>query len=304
MKLPVNILLFIVMMTRVMAQQVADTLFQPIIENPLYPPGKGPVVLIDEAHNNFHTMGGRYQAFAKVLQGDGYVVRSSRIQFNAESLKDADILVISNALHEKNIRDWSLPTPSAFTKDEIEAVRQWVQEGGALFLIADHMPMPGAAEALAKAFGFSMNNGFAMDSVRQDLTIFRRSDGSLVDHPITRGRHEAERIDSVRTFTGQAFQTDPDAQPLLVFGPSAISLMPEKAWQFDEETLRISVAGWFQGAVKTFGNGRVAVFGEAAMFTAQRSGSGWFGLKSPGAEQNQQFLLNIMHWLSGEIDAN
>lgn len=56
-----------------------------------------------------------------------------------------------------------------------------------------------------------------------------------------------------------------------------------------------------QVAVKPFGKGRIAVFGEAAMFTAQRSGSGWFGLKSPGAEQAQQFLLNIMHWFSGMI---
>lgn len=89
MKLLMKILLFIVMMTNVMAQQVADTLFQPIVERPLYPHDKGPVVFIDEAHNNFHTMGARYQAFARVLQYDGYVVRPSRYQFNAESLRNA-----------------------------------------------------------------------------------------------------------------------------------------------------------------------------------------------------------------------
>jgi len=44
----------------------------------------------------------------------------------------------------------------------------------------------------------------------------------------------------------------------------------------------------------------VAVFGEAAMFTVQyvKDHDAWFGLKAEGAEQNEQFLLNVMHWLS------
>ena len=35
------------------------------------------------------------------------------------------------------------------TSDEITAVAAWVREGGALLLIADHMPFPGAAGTLA-----------------------------------------------------------------------------------------------------------------------------------------------------------
>lgn len=290
------LLMFIV--TNLHAQQVADTLFQPVIDRPFYPIGKGPIVSIDEAHNNFHTLNGRYQAFAKVLQSDGYIVKSFRSHINSDSLKKIDILVISNALNERNLEDWSLPTPSAFSKEEIKTISMWVKNGGALLLIADHMPFPGAVKDLAASFGFFFNNGFAIDTVTQNITIFKRSDGFLIDHPITQGRNDMERIDSVRTFTGQAFQANPEAQPLLVFGKSTISLMPEEAWQFDDKTSRISVAGWYQGAVMMHGNGRVAVFGEAAMFTAQRTKSGWIGLKSPGAEQNQQFLLNIMHWLS------
>jgi hypothetical protein len=163
------------------------------------------------------------------------------------------------------------------------------------------MPFPGAAKELAEYLGFHFNNGFALDTVEQQMTIFRRTDESLADHPITRGKNDMERIDSVRTFTGQAFQAGPDARPLLVFGESVISLMPERAWQFNNSTSRLSVKGWLQGATRKYGNGRIAVFGEAAMFTAQRTNSGWIGLKSPGAEQNQTFLLNVMHWLSGKI---
>ena len=84
-----------------------------------------------------------------------------------------------------------------------------------------------------------------------------------------------------------------------------VSRMPEVAWQFDETTPRVSVAGWYQGATQTVGRGRVAVFGEAAQFTAQYVPQRrmWFGLQAPGAEQNQQFLLNVMHWLSGVLAA-
>jgi hypothetical protein len=292
------IVILMIFTTNLHAQQVADTLFQPVIDRPSYSIGKGPVVSIDEAHNNFHTLNGRYQAFAKVLQSDGYIVKSFRSHINSDSLTKIDILVISNALNERNLEDWSLPTPSAFSKEEIITISSWVKNGGALLLIADHMPFPGAAKDLAASFGFFFNNGFAVDTVTKNITIFNRSDGSLVDHPITKGRNDMERIDSVRTFTGQAFQANSKAQPLLIFGKSTVSLMPEEAWQFDDNTSRISVEGWFQGAIMRHGNGRIAVFGEAAMFTAQRTESGWFGLKSAGAEQNQQFLLNIMHWLS------
>jgi hypothetical protein len=38
-----------------------------------------------------------------------------------------------------------------------------------------------------------------------------------------------------------------------------------------------------------YGSGRVAVIGEAAIFSAQ----------VPEASRNAQFLLNVVHWLTG-----
>ena len=61
--------------------------------------------------------------------------------------------------------------------------------------------------------------------------------------------------------------------------------------------------GWAQGAILEFGNGRVTVFSEAMMFTSQLyvpTGEK-MGLVSRGAEDNEQFLLNIMHCLSDLI---
>lgn len=283
------------------AQQAADTKFNAIVKNAAYPVDQGPKVLIDEAHHNYHTAEGRYKGFAELLRKDGFRVEASGSAFSAEQLRKTDILVIANALHEKNLRVWTLPTPSAFNDAEIKAVTKWVKGGGKLLLIADHMPFPGAAEKLGKAFGFEFGNGYA--SGPKD-GIFSKSKGLLREHAITTGRKKAESIDSVRTFTGQAFKAVDDVEPLMVFGEGHFMRYPKTANQFDENTRREDVNGWLHAGVRKFGKGRVAVFGEAAMFTAQTSGETRkpMGMNAPGAEQNQQFCLNVMRWLSGKLE--
>lgn len=286
-------------------QQVSDTAFAPPIPNPMYKEAKGPVVFLEEAHFNFHTADGRYQPFATLLRRDGYDVRASKLAFSKASLKDAKILVIANALAERNKTEWTLPTPSAFTDDEVRAVSDWVKAGGSLLLIADHMPFPGAAENLAKAFGVRFSNGFAIDPNEQGAAmLFKSADGSLKAHAIVNGRTDSEKVDSVATFTGSAFQVEGDVQPLLVLGSSVVSIMPATAGEITKDTPRIPVNGWYQGAVLRSGKGRVAVFGEAAMFSAQLAGpeKRQMGMNNPIASKNPQFLLNLMHWLSGKLN--
>ncbi|MBX7221058.1 MAG: DUF4350 domain-containing protein [Blastocatellia bacterium] len=283
-------------------QQVSDTAFKPAVKSPAFPEHKGPVVLLDEAHFNFHTADGRYQPFADLLRRDGYVVTPSRSKFQKSTLDQGKILVIANALAEQNQSDWSLPNPSAFTKAEIESVCSWVNNGGSLLLIADHMPFAGAATDLGAALGVRFSNGYALDQKAKGGTlVFRLADGTLKDHPILSGRSEHEKVDAVVTFTGSAFQIVGPAQPLLVFASTVNCLLPEKAWEFSEKTPRIPLEGWYQGAVFQFGKGKVAVFGEAAMFSAQLAGPNKnpMGMNAPLAAQNPQFLLNLVHWLSG-----
>jgi hypothetical protein len=284
------------------AQQVSDTLFTPPVGSPAFKEGTGPIVHIDGGHQNFHTMEGRYLPFARILQHDGYVVRSRHARFVRTDLDSSRILVISNALAKENQDDWNLPTPSAFDSAEIAAVRSWVHDGGSLWLIADHMPFPGAAGELAAEFGILMGNGFALDPRTEDGRMrFARSDGTLADHPITRGRNPSERIDSVVSFTGQAFRLEVAGDNLMTLGRTTTLFMPEVAWQFSKLTPRISASGMLQGAAIRFGKGRVAVFGEAAMFSAQLAGPNRVpvGMNDLTAPQNPQFLLNVVHWLSG-----
>ncbi|MEL6863984.1 MAG: DUF4350 domain-containing protein [Bacteroidota bacterium] len=287
-----------------LAQQDADTDFEPPISQPAYAKGQGPVVFIDEGHFNFHTKEGRYKAFSNLLERDGYQVQAYQGVFKPKKLAKGKILVISNALNEKNVEHWFLPNFSAFSQKEIEVLKNWVAEGGSLFLIADHMPMAGAAEDLASAFGFEFTNGFVLDTLKRGPAIFNLEEKTLVESLITNGRNADERVKQVATFTGQAFKIPEEAKPILIFDEPYINLLPDTAWVFEPQTPRHSAKDWIQGAYRSFGKGKVVAFGEAAMFTAQLAGPQKvkMGMNNPAAPENYQLLLNIIHWLDGLLE--
>ena len=288
--------------------QRSDQNWAPSVENPKFPQGLGPVVLVDAAHGNYHTIDGRFSAFAELLELDGYQVSSADDRVSTELLREADVFVISNALHGGENAKWILPSRSAFDPDEIEAITHWVSEGGALLLIADHMPFPGATAKLASEFDVVFIDGYAKESLHSGGTLsFDRSSGLLAEHPVTLGRDETESIDTITTFTGQAFRIVGDAVPLMKMPDDWQIFLPVEAGLIGETTPFISTKGLVQGALLEFGRGRVAVFGEAAMFTAQtwvRSDNsvGRMGLNHPLAEENSQFVLNLMHWLKSDVE--
>jgi hypothetical protein len=162
-----------------------------------------------------------------------------------------------------------------------------VAGGGSLLLIADHEPWAPAAEALARAFGIRFRGGMAnIPENSSGRLVFRKSNGTLRDHPITRA------TDEVATFAGSSFEIDAGGEALLVFGPQTYS--------YSGQNEPVPVTGHLQGAVLRYENGRVAVFGEAAMFTAQLTGEDRhpMGMNAAIAKQNPQFVLNVMHWLT------
>ncbi len=76
--------------------QRSDPKFDTKVARPAYTQVH-PTVLIDEAHHNFHTMGGRYKPFAQLIASDGYRVAPNRSKFTGDALKGCDVLVIANA---------------------------------------------------------------------------------------------------------------------------------------------------------------------------------------------------------------
>lgn len=284
-------------------QQVPDTAFKAPITEPRHPIGQGPVVTLDEAHFNFHTLAERYKAFGNVLRDDGYVVRSNEEPFSGKMLATTDVLVIANALSERNARTWTLPCPSAFSATEIASVKRWVEQGGSLFLIADHMPFAGAAQELGAAFGFSWLNCYALDDRKRKHERFFRSAGSK-GNAITDGALTGLRVDTIVTFTGSAFQLPEQARPILELDSNYTLVETSEAGNFGEDLPRRRAAGWYQGAGLEFGKGRVVVFGEAAMFSAQLAGPDHkpMGFNQPEASGNITLLRNIMAWLTCRSD--
>ncbi len=284
----------------VSAQQVPDTTFTPSLGSPAFAAGQGPVVFVDEGHHNFHTLTGGFQAFGRLAARDGFQVRRARGRITPESLSRAQVLVVANALAERNVEDWSLPTPSAFDSSEIATLRAWVEAGHGLLLIADHMPFPGAVAELAAAFGFRMGNGFAFKTGQVGTFALTRAGGGLRSHAIVDGHGGEPRVDSVRVFTGQAFRADAAVETLLVLGPDCELLLPREAWEFSKDTPREAAGGMLQGAVRHVGKGRIAMFAEAAMFTAQLGGPKRtpMGMNAPEAPQNARFARNVLRWVA------
>ena len=288
-----------------------DNTFDVSVSRPAYATTH-PRVLFDEAHHNYHTSGGRYQPFVRLLRHDGFAIARNAAPFSREALAHADILVVANAQGTNERND-----ASAFTPSECDAVREWVRHGGALLLITDHYPMGPPARHLSERFGVEMSGGDVEDSLHYDVAsgdrsqlVFTRAESLIVDHPITRGRLPAERIDRVMTFTGQSLAGPPGSVGFLRLSATAVNRAADVRVEKQGGDVRVIVTpglaspamGWSQGVALEFGKGRVVVLGEAAMLTAQRQNGRSFGMQFPGTD-NRQLALNVMHWLSGLLVA-
>ena len=273
-------------------QQHADTSFSPRIAHPAYT-ANGPIVAIDQAHDNFHTLAGKYAPLGKLLAADGYRVRPFTDGFSTQTLPSVNVLVIANA-------QAAMRGASAFTPDEIAAVRQWVLSGGSLLLIADHAPFGTAAFQLAKTFGVDMGTGYAVAYQNGKATAnidYRKS--QLGAHPIMNGRDPSERVKEVKSFTGQSLGIPPGATGLLILPPDAVGVPSADAvvaLQRGTSTGGVHIGGRAQAVALNFGRGRVVIAGEAAMFTEQVFP--WGERVGLGNEDDEQFALNVMHWLS------
>ena len=279
------------------AQQIADPDFKATVEHPAYTKNF-PRVLFDEGHNNFHTATGRYKPFADLISNDGYHVVRGRKPFTKETLDTFKVLVIADALGAEDTDDEGADR-TAFSDQECDAVRDWVRDGGALLLIADQAPFGGAAENLAKRFNVDMSKGVTHDPANfekgpdnQAWIVYSRDNKLLLDHPITVGRNEAEKINRVIAFTGQSLKGPDGSAVFLKLADTAIDTMASGK--------EASAAGRTQGMAMKFGKGRIVVLGEAGMLSAQVSGreNSPLGMNYPGLD-NKQLALNVMHWLSG-----
>jgi len=245
-KLLLIFLLLLLSSTIGVSQQSPDTTFVLKIAKPTYTNNDEPVICIDSAHNNLHRLNSGFAPFARLMKANGFKLRDiNQLIFDRELLTDCDIYAIINPLHQSNLGNWSLPTPSAFSEAEIGEIEVWVKEEGRLFLIADHMPFAGAANNLANRFGFNFSNGFAnLAKAGNQPDYFSSENGRLISHPFLK-----EELKSVTSFTGSAFTYPDEAEVLLKFKDEDVSLEPKIAWQFNNSTKSVNLDNYAQGAL-------------------------------------------------------
>jgi len=280
---------------------VPDTSFHPRAARPAFPSGTGPRAVLDAAHFNPENLVGFFAPIGELLRSDGFRVDRSAEPLDAGRLASVDVLVVANALPAAT-QEEADTLGSAFLPGEIEALLSWIEGGGGLLLFVDHRPFPRAAAALAERLGLEMLDGYALDYEVWDPVVFSRRRGTLRAHSVTDGRADDERVDSVATFYGHAFRAvDPAWRPLMVFGPEIESMQPGELWAIDDDTPRVPVGGWWQGAVRAMGLGRVIVFGETGMAVAQRVGprGNPQGMNTRVGAQNAALLVNAVRWLAG-----
>ncbi len=329
--LPLSLLLLACSFAPAHADQVEDSTWVPKVAKPTFT-GRHVVVMIDQKHNNYFSRSTHYRAFAALLAKDGMIVAPGVQRFGPSLLKNCQVLVVADAA---GAPQWSAPKASApaFYAGESDVVGKWVEEGGSLLLVVDNDPFASAMKELVGRFGVDMSYGPTVDPEHQDpetrnpgCLLFRRDQGLIADHPIMRGRDAGERIDQVATFTGQSLTGPRGSTGLLILGPAAADLPgstgvtrtvdpeAERLTKMDPELKSrgaLPAVGRFQALAFEYGKGRVVVLGDGAMFSTQKvvgdearargKDALRIGLNRPDLD-NQQFALNILHWLTRELN--
>ena len=89
------------------------------------------------------------------------------------------------------------------------------------------------------------------------------------------------------------------AEPLLTVPDGWSALFTYRISAELGTAMRIDASGMSQGATLEYGQGRIALFGEAGSFTAQViDGVQKFGFNSPEGSGNPEFVLATLRWLA------
>jgi len=105
---------------------LVDNDFDVTVPNPTYSTNK-PKVLFDEGHNNIHKSSGTYKPFASLIKNDGCDITATDKQITSEVLSGFDIYIIANARGKGELND-----NPAFTEQECNTIKEWVNNGGSL----------------------------------------------------------------------------------------------------------------------------------------------------------------------------
>ncbi len=243
---------------------------------------------LDRDQYNYQGAYGFFRLFSH-YRDHGYPWAPTTLELSAPRLEPYDILFI-NLVHERN---------PDFTDDEVDAILEFVENGGGLFVIGDHTNVYRHAERVNRflePMGIEM-----MYHTTVDYPPFYSVAGlgwimmfDFADHPIN---DDVEMI-SFKT-GGPVASEDPSDDLAFTSEQSFADYWDEDndfgfygSWsQGDDEELEPS--GPLSVATATeYGEGRAVLVGDQNIF-----GDGWLHLG-----HNFEFATNIIEWLAGNED--
>ena len=300
-----KILLFLLLFTiKSQAQMLNDTPFNANVVHPKFKKGYGPKILIDAGHHNFVVELGLNKPLFDVASSDGYQIKIDSMQFTKEYLSNYNIVVIWPAMPFKFGSKNQVTDEITFTTDELNALHDWVSNGGSLLMFSEHAPIDKSVTPLFNKFGIQLSTGIVVDSLNSDTPIempswkysflkFTSKNGLLnTEHPITKGEKKNERISNILTIGGSGLTGDGYTNILKLSSSAMI-----KKWN---GTMPSGTPN-SQCLAGNVGKGKLAALGDCNGFTAMSLKSGGYKL-SAGMQVSgydwKQFVLNTLHWLS------
>ena len=300
-----SILLFLLLFTITsQAQMYNDSSFNANVVHPKFMKGYGPKILIDAGHHNFVVELGLNKPLFDVASSDGYQIKIDSMQFTKEYLSNYNIVVIWPAMPFKFGSKNQVTDEITFTIDELDALHDWVSNGGSLLMFSEHAPIDKSVTPLFNKFGIQLSTGIVVDSLNSDTPIempswkysflkFTSKNGLLnTEHPITKGEKKNERISNILTYGGGGLTGDGYTNILKLSSSAMI-----KKWNGTMPTGTPNS----QCLAGNVGKGKLVALGDCNGFTAMSLKSGGYKL-SAGMQVSgydwKQFVLNTLHWLS------
>ena len=300
-----KILLFLLLFTiKSQAQMLNDSPFDANVVDPKFKKGYGPKILIDAGHHNFVVELGLNKPLFDVASSDGYQIKIDSMQFTKEYLSNYNIVVIWPAMPFKYGSKNQVTDEITFTTDELNALHDWVSNGGSLLMFSEHAPIDKSVTPLFNKFGIQLSTGIVVDSLNSDTPIempswkysflkFTSKNGLLnTEHPITKGEKKNERISNILTIGGSGLTGDGYTNILKLSSSAMI-----KKWN---GTMPSGTPN-SQCLAGNVGKGKLVALGDCNGFTAMSLKSGEYKL-SAGMQVSgydwKQFVLNTLHWLS------
>ena len=300
-----SLLLFLLLFTITsQAQLYNDSSFNANVVHPKFKKGYGPKILIDAGHHNFLVEIGLIKPLFDVASSDGYQIKIDSMQFTKEYLSNYNIVVIWPAMPFKFGSKNQVTDEITFTTDELNALHDWVSNGGSLLMFSEHAPIDKSVTPLFNKFGIQLSTGIVVDSLNSDTPIempswkysflkFTSKNGLLnTEHPITKGEKKNERISNILTYVGGGLTGDGYTN---IFKLSSSAIIKKWSGSMPSGTPNS------QCLAGNVGKGKLVALGDCNGFIAMNVKSGGYKL-SAGMHVSgydwKQFVLNTLHWLS------